>query len=46
MQKITDNFYVDKSKPLGKGNFGTVYKGYHLSENRLIAVKFIGKKVL
>lgn len=41
MQKINEDFYVDKSKSLGKGNFGTVYKGYHLSENRIIAVKFI-----
>lgn len=31
MQKINDDFYVDKTKSLGKGNFGTVYKGYHLS---------------
>jgi serine/threonine protein kinase len=37
---------VDKSKVLGKGNFGVVFKGYHLSENRIIAVKFIDKKML
>jgi hypothetical protein len=46
MQKINDDFYVDKSKSLGKGQFGIVYKGYHLSENRIIAVKFVDKKKL
>lgn len=46
MQKITDDFYVDKSKCIGKGNFGVVYKGFHLSENRIIAVKFMDKKKL
>ena len=46
MKKITDDFYVDKTKELGKGNFGVVYKGYHLSTNRLIAVKFVEKKML
>ena len=46
MQKINDDFYVDKSKALGKGQFGTVYKGYHLSENRIIAVKFVDSKKL
>ena len=46
MQRINEQFYMDKSKPLGQGNFGTVYKGYHLSENRIIAVKFMEKKML
>lgn len=46
MKKITEDFYVDKSKELGKGNFGVVYKGYHLSTNRIIAVKFVEKKML
>ena len=46
MKKITEDFYVDKTKVLGKGNFGVVFKGYHLSENRLIAVKFIDRKML
>lgn len=41
MKKITPDYYVDKSKELGKGNFGTVYKGYHLSANQIIAVKFV-----
>ena len=41
MKKITPEFYVDKTKELGRGNFGTVYKGYHLSTNRIIAVKFV-----
>ncbi len=31
MQKITDDFYVDKSKVLGKGNFGVVFKGFWVS---------------
>lgn len=31
MQKITDDFFVDKSKMLGKGNFGVVYKGFWVS---------------
>lgn len=46
MKKVTDDFYIDKTKELGKGNFGTVYKGYHLSFNRIIAVKFVDKKTL
>ncbi len=41
MHKINKNFYVDKTKSLGKGNYGVVYKGYRLDENRIIAVKFI-----
>lgn len=41
MEKITDDYYYDKSKILGKGNFGVVYKGYSVSENKIIAVKFM-----
>lgn len=37
---------MDKSKELGRGNFGVVYKGYQLSTNQIIAVKFVEKKVL
>ena len=43
---MTDDFYIDKTKTLGKGNYGVVFKGYHLSENRIIAVKFMEKKML
>ena len=46
MEKVTDDFYIDRSKPLGKGNYGVVFKGYHLSENRIIAIKFMEKKML
>jgi protein-serine/threonine kinase len=46
MKKVTPDFYVDKTKELGKGNFGVVYKGYHLSTNQIIAVKFVDKKML
>ena len=46
MEKVNDDFYIDRSKSLGKGNYGVVYKGYHLSENRIIAVKFMEKKML
>lgn len=46
MQKVSDDFYIDRTKSLGKGNYGVVYKGYHLSENRIIAVKFMEKKML
>ena len=46
MQKINNNFYVDTTKKLGTGNFGVVYKGYMLDENRIIAVKFISKQHL
>jgi hypothetical protein len=46
MEKVNDDFYVDRSKQLGKGNYGVVFKGYHLSENRIIAVKFIERKML
>ena len=46
MEKVTDDFYIDRSKSLGKGNYGVVFKGYHLSENRIIAVKFMEKKML
>ena len=31
MEKVTDDFYIDRSKSLGKGNYGVVFKGYHLS---------------
>ena len=41
MEKINDDFYVDKSKCLGKGNFGVVFKGYWVSENKIIAVKYM-----
>ncbi len=43
---MNEDFYVDRSKQLGKGNYGVVYKGYHLTENRIIAVKFIERKML
>lgn len=43
---MNDDFYVDRSKQLGKGNYGVVFKGYHLTENRIIAVKFIERKML
>lgn len=46
MEKITDDFYMDKSKQLGKGNFGVVYKGYWVSENKIIAVKFMERQML
>jgi protein-serine/threonine kinase len=46
MEKVNDDFYIDRSKQLGKGNYGVVFKGYHLSENRIIAVKFMEKKML
>lgn len=46
MKKITSQFYVDKTKELGRGNFGIVFKGYHLSTNQIIAVKFVQKKML
>lgn len=46
MKKITSEFYVDKTKELGRGNFGVVYKGYQLSTNQIIAVKFVEKKML
>ena len=31
MEKINDEFYVDRTKELGKGNFGVVYKGFYVS---------------
>ena len=37
---------MDKSKILGKGNFGVVYKGYWVSENKIIAVKFMTAAML
>ena len=46
MKKINDHFYVDKDKALGQGNFGTVYKGYRVDENRIIAVKFMNQAQL
>jgi predicted Ser/Thr protein kinase len=46
MLKITNDYYIDKTKELGKGNYGTVYKGYQLSRNQIIAVKFITRRVL
>jgi hypothetical protein len=46
MKKINEKFYVDKDKALGQGNFGTVYKGYRVDENRIIAVKFMNQAQL
>lgn len=43
MSKINNDFYVDKTKKLGEGNFGIVFKGYMLSENKIIAVKYMTK---
>ncbi len=41
MTKLTDDFFIDKTALLGSGNFGKVYKGYNLLQNRIIAIKFI-----
>lgn len=46
MKKVTEDFYVDKTNELGRGNYGIVYKGYHLSANRIVAVKFIDRRML
>ncbi len=46
MTKLNDNFFMDKTKALGQGNFGTVYKGYRLDENRIIAIKFMNQTQL
>lgn len=46
MQKVTEDFYVDKSIVLGKGNFGVVFKGYWVSEDKIIAVKFMDRQML
>jgi protein-serine/threonine kinase len=46
MIKISNDFYVDRTKELGKGNYGIVYKGYQLSTNQIIAIKFINRKTL
>lgn len=46
MERVNDDFYIDRSKELGHGNYGIVFKGYHISENRIIAVKFIERKLL
>ncbi len=46
MQPINDDFYIDRSKELGKGNYGIVYKGYHLSSNRIIAIKHIDRQMV
>lgn len=43
---MTDDFYVDKSIVLGKGNFGVVFKGYWVSEDKIIAVKFMDRQML
>jgi hypothetical protein len=31
---------------LGEGNFGVVFKGYMLSENKIVAVKYMTKEQL
>jgi serine/threonine protein kinase len=41
MIKVCSDFYVDRSVQLGKGNYGTVFKGFQLSRNQIIAVKFM-----
>lgn len=46
MTKVTSDFLVDETYELGRGRFGIVYKGYQLSQNRIIAVKFIHKNML
>lgn len=43
MKRLNDDFFIDESQQIGKGNFGVVYKGYQVSENRLIAIKFLNR---
>lgn len=45
MDKINSEFYVDKSKIIGRGNYSTYYKGYHVPTNQTIAVKFVPMKI-
>ena len=45
-EKVNDGFYINRTKLLGKGNFGKVYKGYSVHEHKIIAIKFMSKKLL
>jgi mitogen-activated protein kinase kinase kinase 4 len=38
-QYLTNDYYMNPNRELGKGAFGSVYEGYSFSLNRLIAVK-------
>jgi serine/threonine protein kinase len=46
MIKVCNDFYMDSNQKLGKGNYGTVYKGYKLSTNQIIAVKFLPSELV
>ena len=42
MQKIVDKYVLER--PIGKGQFGLVYKGYHCVSKEDVAVKSISRK--
>lgn len=44
--KITDRFFINKSKSLGSGTYGQVFLGYDNLSNSSIAVKTILKSKL
>jgi serine/threonine protein kinase len=44
--KLNNDIYMEKSQTCGTGKYGVVYKGYQLSSNRIIAIKFISRKIL
>ena len=46
MMKVNYDFYINLSKQLCKGNYGVLYNGFHLFQNKIIAVKFMEKKML
>ena len=37
--KITDDFYLDPDKLLGKGCSGEVFRGYSIKRDKLLAIK-------
>ena len=46
MRKVTEHIYYDETACLGRGSSGTVYKGYHNLEQKIVACKIIPAKFL
>ena len=45
VKKLVDNYVYDLAEVLGKGAFGTVYKGSVYKSDQKVAVKVLNKKL-